>query len=144
MPSLLKPMRLITARSASRRKQAGAWIALLRARRDGADLDEAEAQPRPGDGGGGVLVEAGGETDGGGEVQAHDGTGQARVVAGWGEQAGAVGDVHGAQGQIVRALGVEATERRLGGGEDWHRDLHAAAGARWKGRLASVKSHAHV
>ena len=70
----------MTARSGFQPEQAGARIARLRARRDGAGFDEAEAEPHQGRGGGGVLVEAGGEADRIGEAAAEDRLGEDGVV----------------------------------------------------------------
>ena len=56
-------------------------ISVLRARRDGAGFDEAETETEHGLGDFGVLVEAGGEADGVGEIEAQYFDAQARVVA---------------------------------------------------------------
>ena len=44
-------------------KDARAWIARLRTRREGAEFHEAEAEPRPGGDALGIFVETGGEAD---------------------------------------------------------------------------------
>ena len=57
-PSLLKPMRLMIARSAAQAEQARARIARLRAWRDRADLDKGKSLPQQPGEGLAVLVEA--------------------------------------------------------------------------------------
>ena len=57
-PSLLKPRRLISASCSVSRKRRGRRVALLRPRRHGADLDEAEAEVEERVGDLAVLVEA--------------------------------------------------------------------------------------
>src|SRR5690606_3468686 len=53
-------------------EQARLGVARLRARRDGAELDEAEAEAPKGVDGIAVLVQTGGQADRVGEFQAHD------------------------------------------------------------------------
>ena len=77
-PSLLKPKRLMTARSRGQAEQARARVAGLRPRRGGADLDEAEAGAAEGGDGAGVLVEAGGEAERVRQVEAGEAGGEAR------------------------------------------------------------------
>jgi hypothetical protein len=60
-------------------EQAGALVALLGERRDGADLDVAEAERVQRRHGRGVLVKAGGKTDRAGKAQAQRGGGEHRV-----------------------------------------------------------------
>ena len=98
--------------------QARARVALLGQRRDGADLGEAEAQPRPGGGGLGVLVEAGREADRVGEARPQQVLGQAAAAV---RRRGDAADDRRRERQrghrqLVGALGVEAEEQRPGDG----------------------------
>ena len=68
-PSLLKPSRLITPSSASSRNRRGRGLPACGTRGDGADLDEAEAEPQQRVRHLGVLVEAGGQPDRIGEIE---------------------------------------------------------------------------
>ena len=68
MPALLNPMRLMTARSSPSRNRRGRGFPLCGLRRDRAAFDKTEAELQHRVGYLGILVEAGRETDGIGEV----------------------------------------------------------------------------
>ncbi|MNG97121.1 hypothetical protein D3C79_562190 [compost metagenome] len=98
-------------------KQAWLGIARLRTRRDGADLDKAEPQLGKTINGRTVLVQAGRQTHGVGELQAHDGDWQRG--RGLGQQAVQTQAATGAdqvQGQVVGSLRGELEQQLAGQG----------------------------
>ena len=108
-PSLLKPRRLMIARCSAAGRGA-ARIAGLRPRRHGADLDEAEAEREQRVGHLAVLVEAGGEPDRIGEIEAEKLPPEPRIAPaarGWKPARSAP------MRQPMRLLRVEAEEERL-------------------------------
>ncbi len=82
-------------------------VARLRARRDGADLDEAEAQRGEAVDVGTVLVEARGQAYRIGEIDAHHGAFVGRRFAEQSGQAAGGGAFQRRQGQVVGRFGVE-------------------------------------
>ena len=68
----MKPRRLISASASGRRNMRGFGVAGLALRRDGADLDEAEAHRAQAVDAAAVLVEPGGQADAVREFQAGD------------------------------------------------------------------------
>ena len=93
-------------------EQAGPGIALLRPRRDAADLDQAEADAEQGVGDLGILVEARRQADRIGQGAAPDLDGERRRIRPpvGRQQPG----LERAQGQAVRGLGVETRQEEVG------------------------------
>ena len=128
MPGLLKPIRLMMASWRLSRKRRGLGVAGLGAGRDGADLDEAESHAAEGVDAVAFLVEARGEADGIGKLEAHaldrmggPGAGEA------GEESELLGPAHALHGDVMGAFGVELEEAAAG--EGINAVKHGTAGA---------------
>ncbi len=136
-PSLLKPMRLISARSGTSRNSRFLGLPGCGSPGDRADLDVVEAEHRHAVDGDRVLVEAGGEPEGAVHPQPER-LGAQLLVAGR-ERGGDEGAQHGdaggepdpAEGQVVGLLGVHPLEDQVG----------RRACTWWCPREASVRPH---
>lgn len=93
-------------------EHARAGVARLRARRDRADLEEAETEAGEAVDRLAVLVEPGGEADAVGKAQAHDLDRARRLRLGGGQQL--AGIVQAMQGEVVGGLGVEREQEGAG------------------------------
>ena len=111
-PRLLKPIRLITARSSDKPEQPRERIAGLRERRDRAHFDEAEAEREHLLGDFGILVEARGKSDRIGKAQPRDPRLERRRRWRSGRECGACPQFQKGDRRPMRALGVEAKQQR--------------------------------
>ena len=119
-------MRLMMRLPLRQAEQARLRVARLRPRRDGADLEEAEAQRGQRVDVLAVLVEAGGQADGVGEVEPHHAH---RLAGGHGAGDGQVQRqrrAHAGEGQVVGGFGVEREEDGAGEAVEQHGGMSTA------------------